>query len=460
MATRKKGARTRRSTATVAAAKRSARKTAKPAVKKKTKPAAKKSAAAKGASGKHATIRMYNVGFGDAFLVTVPNGTTQRRILFDCGSIEAAPGITMKGIVDRIVQDVTDADGVARIDVVVATHRHKDHVSGFGNAAWDDVEVGEVWMPWTEHPTDAEARRIRNIQSGLALGLTTTLTARAAALGAAEKKELRRYQDIVANALMLANDKAMKTLHSGFAGNPERRFLPEKPEPGKPGHHRTFSTTALPGVKVHVLGPSRSRDIIRDMDPPKGESFLRLHGALKSPSGMPPPPFPSEPRHDQNPGTGTMLQDDLAAIQRAGSLSDLAVAVALDKAVNGTSLMLVLEIAGSYLLFPGDAQWGTWLAAMADPEWRDILSRVSFYKIGHHGSHNATPRKFVDEMMPEHICAMASTLTRDIWPDIPRLPLLTQLANKHVDVARSDRQSKAGGPFRVDQGVVEARIPL
>ena len=107
--------------------------------------------AAPKASEREVAIRMYNVGFGDAFLLLLPDGDKQRRILFDCGSIEASPGMTMRKIVERIVRDVTDADGVARIDVVVATHRHKDHVSGFGQAAWGDVAVKEVWMPWTEY---------------------------------------------------------------------------------------------------------------------------------------------------------------------------------------------------------------------------------------------------------------------------------------------------------------------
>jgi beta-lactamase superfamily II metal-dependent hydrolase len=400
-------------------------------------------------------IRMYNVGFGDAFLVLVPDGNKQRRILFDCGSIEAAHGVTMLDVVDRIIQDVTDADGVPRLDVVVATHRHKDHVSGFAQAAWADVEVKEVWMPWTEHPTDAEARRIRDIQSRLALTLDTALRAKAAAHNAVEQKELSRYQDIVSNALMLSNDKAMKTLHSGFSGNPLRHFLPEKS-----GRSRTFETEVLPGVKVHVMGPSRERDVIRDMDPPKGESFLRLHGTVAEQTGAPPAPFPHEIRHGTRVGGEPVSPRDLEEIERAGSLSDLAVAVALDKAVNGTSLMLMLEVVGTYLLFPGDAQWGTWNAAMQDPEWRELLTRVSFYKIGHHGSHNATPTDFVKELIPAGMCAMASTLTREIWPDIPRLPLLTELDGKKAHIARSDQPEKIGQMFRVDRGVIEARIEL
>ena len=36
-------------------------------------------------------MRMYNVGFGDAFLVEIPGNSTTHRILFDCGSIQASP---------------------------------------------------------------------------------------------------------------------------------------------------------------------------------------------------------------------------------------------------------------------------------------------------------------------------------------------------------------------------------
>lgn len=86
------------------------------------------------------TIRMYNVGFGDAFLVSIPDGKLQRRVLFDCGSIEAAEGVKMETIVDRIVRDATDPDSIARIEIVVATHRHKDHVSGFAQSQWNNVE--------------------------------------------------------------------------------------------------------------------------------------------------------------------------------------------------------------------------------------------------------------------------------------------------------------------------------
>ncbi len=117
-------------------------------------------------------------------------------------------------------------------------------------------------MPWTEDPTDPDARRIRNVQAGLAFALNAAISEKEKALGAADRDSLKRPKEIAANALMLSNEAAMKTLHDGFAGEPVRRFLPGKDK------QRILTTPALPGVTIHVMGPSREKDVIRDIDPP------------------------------------------------------------------------------------------------------------------------------------------------------------------------------------------------
>jgi glyoxylase-like metal-dependent hydrolase (beta-lactamase superfamily II) len=45
----------------------------------------------------------------------------------------------MREVVRQIIAEVTDQDGTPRIDVVVATHRHRDHVSGFADLQWSGV---------------------------------------------------------------------------------------------------------------------------------------------------------------------------------------------------------------------------------------------------------------------------------------------------------------------------------
>ena len=83
-----------------------------------------------------------------------------------------------------------------------------------------------------------------------------------------------------------------------------------------------------------------------------------------------------------------------------GAADDLA--LAMQSATNNTSLVLAIELpGGDVLLFAGDAQIGNWLS-WQDRKWTigertvtgpELLARTIFYKVGHHGSHNATLRE-------------------------------------------------------------------
>jgi hypothetical protein len=405
--------------------------------------------------GEHASVRMYNVGFGDCFLVTLPHADGPRRILFDCGTHVAGPG--PRPIAEVVAQVIADAGG--RIDVVVATHRHADHVSGFQQKAWRDVEVGEVWMPWTEVPDDPAARDIRERQSRAARKLLAALQLRAEpdplAMGLAE------------NAL--TNAKAMETLHRGFSGGARRRFLPPEGDPA------TFETPLLPGVRVHVLGPSRVADVIRDMDPPPGAGYLELTGLdgdgdgtadvdpFLASWGIPVEQFE---RHDAFEHL-VVDQRDRDYLRRMGEADLFGLAVALEKAVNGTSLVLALEVGEALLLFPGDAQWGTWKAILDRPEDRALLERTTFWKVGHHGSHNATPRAFVESLAADRdhvgdLWSMVSTRKVAVWPAIPKPELVDAVEGLHAHFARSDlgEGSDDDGFEHYDDHVVEALVPL
>jgi hypothetical protein len=65
---------------------------------------------------------------------------------------------------------------------------------------------------------------------------------------------------------------------------------------------------------------------------------------------------------------------------------------ALDTVLNNTSVILLLEMGKRKLLFPGDAQIENWAFALRNPKWRALLADVDLYKVGHHGSRNATPK--------------------------------------------------------------------
>src|ERR1700723_2727151 len=95
----------------------------------KTAPPKKRAArATKGGVGQ-IEIRMYNVGFGDCFLVTLPTEEGKRRILVDCGFHSQGKGkFSDAELVKQIKADLNTNP----LDVIIATHRHQDHISGFG----------------------------------------------------------------------------------------------------------------------------------------------------------------------------------------------------------------------------------------------------------------------------------------------------------------------------------------
>jgi hypothetical protein len=119
------------------------------------------------------------------------------------------------------------------------------------------------------------------------------------------------------------------------------------------------------------------------------------------------------------------LLDDLS------TSSALLAAAALEKAVNNTSLMLAFEIGDATLLFPGDSQWGSWRINLEDDQARALLTRTSFYKVGHHGSHNANPKSLLASDDMTRLWGAATSVTKHgRFEKIPEPDLMTELGEK------------------------------
>ena len=195
-----------------------------------------------------------------------------------------------------------------------------------------------------------------------------------------------------------------------------------------------------PPLKVHVLGPPRDRDLLYRSDPSgrNPETYLvdpsdtetllaatgrTIDGETVRPLTAPPTLFPDRyvalAKADPEGDDGAWRTDDQAVrdlwagyqaerdriltVDGPGAAERLA--LKLDSDTNNTSLVLAFELAdGQVLLFAADAQVGNWLswdrqrypARVEDGgpgvEIHELLSRVRLYKVGHHGSHNATIR--------------------------------------------------------------------
>src|SRR4029453_8123544 len=88
-------------------------------------------------------------------------------------------------------------------------------------------------------------------------------------------------------------------------------------------------------------------------------------------------------------------------------------AKALDGFLNGESLVLVLEVGSARLLLPGDAEVGAWNTIMNNADALELAASATFLKVGHHGSHNATPITFIEKHLPKKTPAMISTQEGD-----------------------------------------------
>src|SRR3712207_5326512 len=270
-------------------------------------------------------VRMYNVGFGDAFLVTVPRRGRPWRMLIDCGvHMHGASAHHLDTVVEDIIATVAaDSDDRPRLDVVVATHRHRDHIAGFDNERWHDVEVGEVWLPWVEDPEDEDAVALRNRQQAAAL----TLHGHFAAGGDDERAAF------VMNSL--SNDDAMWVLQNGFAGQPKRRYISAQGAKAHP----------LPGVRggcVYFLGPPRDLRHIAAMDPPKGQRWLGVSaGGAGGASAELFPGFTMPAGDFARQYPHLAVDDKLLASFREEPVDTLTAASLLDRAVNNTSVMFL-----------------------------------------------------------------------------------------------------------------------
>jgi hypothetical protein len=93
----------------------------------------------------------------------------------------------------------------------------------------------------------------------------------------------------------------------------------------------------------------------------------------------------------------------------------------LNSFLNNQSLVILFTFKGKKLLFVGDAQAGNWQHWLFDTHERkvdggitvaaeQILTSLDFYKVGHHGSSNSTPRVAVEAMgKGRRFTAMCST---------------------------------------------------
>ncbi len=357
-------------------------------------------------------IRMYRKWLGDCFLLSFRDGADLNHVLIDCGAFWGSPGGRQNVV--AAAQSIAAETG-GRLHAVVLTHEHWDHISGFSYALeeFKRIDIGEVWAAWTEDP-DQEIAQEWKEQKKLAMAAISAALRHWSASDDPQDQE--RGAAVAALAAFQADagfgafsDNADEAMTNALALG-RKKLL----EPGA-----VLEREWLPGVRVHVLGPPKDTSALNDMT---GTAATDMHGGRDAPATAIVPPGSATAFYvaaaGQIPDSGVVdhyapfdryLQWDEEAWKAhwphlAGSYrgdpqrtidsdwlnSAAELALQLDSYTNNTSLVLAFELNGAkeVLLFVGDAQIGNWLAWANGA--KDLLARTIFYKVGHHGSHNAT----------------------------------------------------------------------
>lgn len=354
-------------------------------------------------------LRSYDVGFGDCLLLTFRYAEFNRHVLIDFGSTRPPKGKKLHAHMLAVAKDIAErCEG--KLHALVVTHRHKDHLSGFAykdgkgpGAIIRALDPDLIIQPWTENPKaqPGTKKRAKTASSSVKakqqhLTALTDMNHFAGYVVAASKrlrgnhlKSVRDQLEFLGDDNDLANRDAVTNL---MKMKGRKRYVSFGVDSGL--------KSILPGVVTHVLGPptldqepgiatQRSKDSEQFwLQLEERANFWAKHGQIARSGSTGRPLFP---RHVEKRHPWDMRWYRYQA-QREQAENMLSIVRTLDGVMNNTSVILLFEAGSKSLLFPGDAQYENWMYALSQAAIVKRLAKVDLYKVGHHGSLNATPK--------------------------------------------------------------------
>lgn len=196
-------------------------------------------------------VHFIDVGQGDCVYITAGG----QNMLIDCG--EASESETVISYLNK--------QGVSRLDYVIATHPHSDHMGGMSEIILS-YDVGEVIMPHLEDediPTTRYFENFIDACSSKGLYITEAQTGRTIALGEAEAEIIAPLGSGYSNA----NNYSIGIILSHgnndflFTGDAEELAEEEMLESGRLEHVRVYK------AGHHGSSTSSSKDFIKAISP-------------------------------------------------------------------------------------------------------------------------------------------------------------------------------------------------
>jgi hypothetical protein len=421
-----------------------------------------------------AKVRMYRMGTGDCFIVKFYAAEKEKfTMMIDCGVWRRSTD-ELRPYMEDLKKYVN-----GKVDLLIVTHEHVDHVSVFDlckDVFMKDFEVKKVWMAWTENDSLTEIDKWKKDHGEKKKALKRAAEKLNAIVGSdgfqADIRLSASGQDILnAKEYFVQTLTGFAELHMGSDPQGYKGLLEGmrvvKEEIGKGKIEYLFpgdvirEIPGLDGLKFYIMGPPRDWDSIALEAGGEGESYRHnkeLKGVdafaasvLSTPDNVSVIlPFDEqfETVDPQDLNLYTNSENSWRKIEEDWLMSAGSLALRVNSMTNNLSLVLAIEAEDSkkVMLFPGDAEFGSW-ASWHKIDWKgltgpkkvhytqDLLNRTVFYKVAHHMSHNGTAQRQGLEMMNDpELTAMATLDYNSIAPawknTMPNRPMLKELLTR------------------------------
>ncbi|GLR19024.1 ComEC/Rec2 family competence protein [Portibacter lacus] len=401
-------------------------------------------------------VRMYRAGTGDCFLLKFYAGTRRKfTMLIDGGVWQGS-----KEYLTPFVENIKDAtDG--KIDLLVITHEHRDHVLMFDRCSeiFETFEIDQLWFGWTEDDGDPEVaawkekygdkKKALSFAADRMNQLINDQSIRMSLAGNQAENEMYDakvlFSDVVNgfSELHAAGFDGQKIYKGGLKG----MEVVKKLKVNKVRYCRQGEIIKdiknMEGVKFYVLGPPNMYQQVKKEHGKEGESYdhnkdlevndLFSLSVLKDelePLKDDILPFDREfvIENDQMgkecfsvSNSQIRYEDPMKEWRRIDHdwlYSSGNLALRMNSLTNNLSLALAIEFEESkkVMLFPGDAEFGSWESwhkikwHQGELKTEDLLNQTVFYKVAHHLSHNGTAASLGLEMMNHSDLVAMATL--------------------------------------------------
>lgn len=308
--------------------------------------------------------RIYDVRFGDAILLSIPDrdaggGAVTRNVLIDLGNVLMGEG-GIDTVFEPVIRDVLEVLDGKPLDLYVLTHEHMDHLQG---------------LPWA-------AKKLRLELPARQAWLSASTAADYYLRFPGAKKKLQAYEQVERYlAAMRAGGESVPAGVDAMMVNNNPRSTRACLDYLRGRAERT--AYVFRGCDLAGSNPFRDAEIEIWAPEEDTSEYFR-----------PPPPAtgvetsdggPRLVRPEPPPGVHPESFHRLVETRRRGYFEHL---MSIDRAANNTSVVFRLKWHGWNLLFPGDAELESWRTMAA----KGMLEPVHFLKVSHHGSGNGTPQ--------------------------------------------------------------------